>query len=232
MSELIMQGRQETVTLPGGYQIAAYHFGSEGGTPVVLLHGGGIDSAMLSWRDTIPALAQAGYRIYAFDWSGYGQSPPAPVGFTQDLLVDVAKGLFDAWQLEKASLVGISMGGGAALGFTLAHPQRVEKLVLVGSYGLQDKVAAHFLSALYVKLPLMNAVTYALLRSSRWMMRETMKAIIRRPASLTESLLDEADAALRSPGAGQAFASSSNMRWLCRVQICICRCSIRSPSQR
>lgn len=206
MSEPTLQSRQETVSLPGGCQIAAYHFGVEGGPPVVLLHGGGLDSAMLSWRDTIPALVEAGYRVYAFDWPGYGQSPSAPVGFTQDLLLDVTTGLFDAWQLDKAALVGISMGGGAALGFTLAHPDRVEKLALVGAYGLQDRVAAHFWSALYVRLPLMNTLTYALLRSSPWAMRETMKAIIRRPASLTDALLAEADAALRSPGAGEAFA--------------------------
>src|SRR5574341_1179349 len=195
MSEPTLQSRQETVSLPGGCQIAAYHFGVEGGPPVVLLHGGGLDSAMLSWRDTIPALVEAGYRVYAFDWPGYGQSPSA--------------------------LVGISMGGGAALGFTLAHPDRVEKLALVGAYGLQDRVAAHFWSALYIRLPLMNTLTYALLRSSPWAMRETMKAIIRRPASLTDALLAEADAALRSPGAGEAFAQFQRreMGWR-RVRTC------------
>lgn len=42
----------------------------------------------------------------------------------------------NALQLTRASLVGISLGGGAALGFTLRSPQRVEKLTLVDSYGL------------------------------------------------------------------------------------------------
>lgn len=221
IADTTSQGESEMVSLPDGYQIAAYHFGAEGGPPVVLLHGGGVDSGMLSWRDTIPALVEGGYRVYAFDWPGYGQSPPAPVGFTQNLLIDVATGLFDAWHLEKASLVGISMGGGAAIGFTLAHPERVEKLALVGAYGLQDRVAAHFWSALYVRLPLMNTVAYALLRSSPWMMRETMKAIIRRPASLTDALLAEANAALRSPGAGEAFAQFQRheMGWR-RVRTC------------
>ncbi|MBN1431057.1 MAG: alpha/beta hydrolase [Anaerolineae bacterium] len=202
----LQEGQEEMLSLPGGYQVHTYRFGGERGKPVVLLHGGGIDSAMLSWRDTIPALVEAGFQVYMPDWPGYGQSPPPPKPFTQDLLIEVTTGLLDTWGLKKASLAGISMGGGAALGFTLTHPERVEKFILIGSYGLQDRAPAHFFSALFVKLPLINNLTYAMMRSSRRLIRETMKTIICNPTSLTETLLDEVTEAIKDPNAGKTFA--------------------------
>lgn len=198
--------QQETLSLPGGYEVHTYRFGEGTGKPVVLLHGGGIDSAMLSWQDTIPALVDAGFRVYMPDWPGYGKSPPPPQPFTQEMLIEVTAGLLDAWGLKKASLAGISMGGGAALGFTLAHPERVEKLVLIGSYGLQDKAPAHFFSALFVKMPLLNDLTYAIMRSSRWMIKESMKMIIHNPASLTGAMIDEVAEVIKNPSAGKTFA--------------------------
>lgn len=221
MTNTMPQEQQENLSLPGGYEVHAYLFGEKKGKPVVLLHGGGIDSAMLSWQDTIPVLVEAGFQVYMPDWPGYGKSPPPPKPFTQELLVEVTAGLLDAWGLKKASLAGISMGGGAALGFALAHPERVEKLILIGAYGLQDRIAAHFFSALYVKLPLVNDLFYAMIRSSRWMIRETMKAIIHNPASLTEAMIDEVTAAIKDPNAGKAFAQfqQDEARWD-RVKTC------------
>lgn len=54
---------------------AAIHYSTfgESGSPVVLLHGGGTDSGMLSWKLTVEPLAQA-HRVYVPDWPGYGQS--------------------------------------------------------------------------------------------------------------------------------------------------------------
>ena len=52
------------VFLPcGPYRIAVYESGS-GGTPLVLLHGGGVDSAMLSWRQVMEAMAPTTVRTY------------------------------------------------------------------------------------------------------------------------------------------------------------------------
>lgn len=215
MTTSMPQGQQETLSLPGGYEVCTYHFGDKRGKPVVLLHGGGVDSAMLSWQDTIPALVDAGFRVYTLDWPGYGSSPPPPKKFTQELMLEVTGGLLDAWGLEKASLAGISMGGGASLGFTLARPERVEKLVLIGAYGLQNEVPGHFFGVLYIKLPLVNDFTYALMRSSRWMIEWSMKSIIHNPASLTGALIDEATAAIRAPNAGKMFSQFQHdeARW-------------------
>lgn len=192
--------------LPTGTEIHYYTSGAEDGPPIILLHGGGTDSAMLSWTDTIPALVGAGYRIYAPDWPGYGTSPPLAESFKFEMLADTLHGLMDAWHLDKVSLAGISMGGGAALGFTLAHPERVDKLVLIGSYGLQDKAPVHKLSYLFVRLPFINEITWATIRASRAMLRATLKFIVRNPETLTEELIDEVAAAIQHSHSQRAFA--------------------------
>jgi pimeloyl-ACP methyl ester carboxylesterase len=72
----------------------------------------------------------------------------------------------DALRLERVSLVGISLGGGAALGFTFRSPQRAEMVVLVGIYGLGDEVPWERLSYLLVHAPLIDNLMYALVRCS------------------------------------------------------------------
>jgi len=135
------------VTLSDGTLTNYYSGGPETGQPVVLLHGGGTDHAMLSWRDTLPALINAGYRVYAPDYPGYGNSPPeSNKKFTTDNLIYYLEGLIDVLSLKQVILIGISMGGSLALGYTLKNPKQVKHLVLIGSYGLQDKAPSHQLS--------------------------------------------------------------------------------------
>lgn len=103
------------------------------GPPVVLLHGIGLDSATVSWRHTVPALAER-YRVYAPDFPGHGESGRPRVRFTTDYFREVLAEFLEALSLRDAPLVGISMGGGVALGYALEHG--AERLVLVDSYGL------------------------------------------------------------------------------------------------
>lgn len=103
------------------------------GSPVVLLHGIGLDSATVSWRHTLPALAE-NRRVYALDFPGHGDSGQPRVKYTNDYFEDVLASFLEELGLEGAPLVGISMGGGIALGYALDND--VERLALVDSYGL------------------------------------------------------------------------------------------------
>ena len=94
------------------------------GTPVLLRHGGGIDSAGFSYKCVIEPLA-LDHWVFAPDWPGYGESDKPDVEHTMTFYIDFLGSLMDALQLERVSLVGISLGGGAALGFTLRSSQRV-----------------------------------------------------------------------------------------------------------
>ncbi|HMQ30404.1 MAG TPA: alpha/beta fold hydrolase [Chloroflexaceae bacterium] len=175
-----------------------------GADPVVLLHGGGIDSAALTYRHTLAALAQR-HRVYAPDWPGYGRSS-AP-DRTPDLAfhVNLLEELLDALGLAQASLVGVSLGGGAALGFALRWPERVRRLALVASYGLGNAVPWDALGALLVRLPGLAGLSWALLRRDRGLLRRALGGVVSTSAALTDELVDEAWASLRRPDVGRAF---------------------------
>ena len=176
------------------------------GSPVVLLHGGGIDSASFTYRCIIGPLAEERH-VFAPDWPGYGHSDKPDLGYAMGFYVDFLGQLMDALGLERASLVGISMGGGAALGFALHSPQRVEKLVLVDSYGLGSQVPWGRLGYLLVRAPLLNELMYALLRRSRTMIRWSLYGLVYDRRTVSEEMIEETGRLLEDPQAGRAWRS-------------------------
>ncbi|BAO43854.1 alpha/beta fold hydrolase [Thiolapillus brandeum] len=107
------------------------------GSPVLLIHGSGPGvSAWANWRLTIPALSQR-CRVVAPDMVGFGFTErPEGIEYNMESWIRHAIGLLDALDIERASVVGNSFGGALALGLAIHHPERVEKLVLMGSVGV------------------------------------------------------------------------------------------------
>jgi pimeloyl-ACP methyl ester carboxylesterase len=107
------------------------------GAPVLLLHGSGPGvSAYANWRLTLPALSQR-LRVLAPDAVGFGYTErPVGVRYDMDTWVRQAVGLLDALGIERASVVGNSFGGALALRLAARHPDRVDRLVLMGSVGV------------------------------------------------------------------------------------------------
>lgn len=108
------------------------------GEPLVMLHGRGSAGALFA--PVFPQLARE-HRVYALDLPGWGLSDkPRFVGHSAqealDLWVGAVRGFMDALGLERADVLGHSMGGFTALGLALASPERVWRLVLVDSGGL------------------------------------------------------------------------------------------------
>ncbi len=107
------------------------------GPLVILIHGGGPGAYGFSnYRRNMAAIAARGNRVAVIDLPGYGQSAhrssdggifAAPAAATLDLI--------DHLGADKASLVGNSLGGGTALRVALDHPDRVDKLILMGPGG-------------------------------------------------------------------------------------------------
>jgi len=97
------------------------------GPAVVLIHGGQMDCRM--WDDQFTALAQH-FRVIRYDVRGYGGS------FQPDMLysdADDLAGLLDYLKVQKAHIVGLSLGGRIASDFALAHPTRARSLTLAGA---------------------------------------------------------------------------------------------------
>jgi pimeloyl-ACP methyl ester carboxylesterase len=98
---------------------------------VLLLHGLGSSGA--DWELQLPALRDH-YRVLAPDARGHGRSPkPRARYFIPEMVEDVVA-LLDDLHIQSAQVVGLSMGGAMAQQLALAHPERVESLVLVNTF--------------------------------------------------------------------------------------------------
>lgn len=119
-----------------------YHEAGEG-EPVVLLHGGGPGAS--SWSNfgrNIAVLAQY-FRVIAIDQPGYGHSDKlAEHEQYNRYSANAVLGLFNHLGIERAALVGNSLGGGTAVRFALDNPDRAGRLVLMGPGGLSVNLFA------------------------------------------------------------------------------------------
>ena len=114
------------------------HFIERGqGRPVVLIHGFNLD--LHTWISNLDALA-ARFKVYAPDLWGQGYSTREPLEYGYDLFEEQLRLFMDALNLQRASLVGHSMGGGTAIVFAPRNPDRVDKLVLVDSTGIPTRL--------------------------------------------------------------------------------------------
>ncbi|MFT3850901.1 MAG: alpha/beta fold hydrolase [Propionivibrio sp.] len=111
--------------------------GTPGASTVLLLHGSGPGvTAWANWRLTIPELAKRS-RVLAPDLVGFGFTErPAGIEYGLETWVAHAVGVLDALDVEQAGVVGNSFGGAIALALAIRHPERVRKLVLMGSVGI------------------------------------------------------------------------------------------------
>ena len=107
------------------------------GAPVLMLHGGGPGASGLSnYSRNLDALARH-FRVLVPDMPGYGQSTKGvdaadPFGDLASAMI----GLLDALDIEKAHVVGNSLGGACALRMALDRPERIDRLVLMGPGGI------------------------------------------------------------------------------------------------
>jgi len=127
MTALLNRGRH--VELASGGRVNVLETGD--GVPVLFLHGSSTDS-----RSLLPLLPHLdGVRAIAVDRPGFGLSDPVrvPRGRFRAQAVAFVDEVLDALGLERPSLAGNSMGGTWALWYALARPERVRRLVLVGS---------------------------------------------------------------------------------------------------
>jgi 2-hydroxy-6-oxo-6-(2'-aminophenyl)hexa-2,4-dienoate hydrolase len=125
----------------GGIRTHYLDAGDPAAPPVVLIHGGGAGAdAIGNWSQTIPALA-VDRRVIAVDMLGFGRTAkPDPHEYSQPARNRHLAAFLHAMHLTNVPLVGNSMGGATALGVAMEHPELVERLVLMGSAGLNAAI--------------------------------------------------------------------------------------------
>ena len=119
-----------------------YHDVGEG-APVLLLHGSGPGvSAWVNWRGVLASLSGE-FRLLAPDMAGFGYTEtPQDIDYSRAVWVRQIIDFLDALKLKKVHLVGNSFGGSLALALAILDPERVEKIVLMGSVGVPFELTA------------------------------------------------------------------------------------------
>ena len=190
------------VTTVEGTRIAYRRAGTDG-PPVVLLHGGGVDDATLSWCHAIDDLADT-HRVYAPDWPGYGDSV-GDVTHSTESYASLLEGFLESIDVNNATLVGLSMGGAAALGFTLENADRVTRLALVGSYGLGKEIPVGALWKTTAHVPGVNSLGWNALATSTAATRVGLGNVVSDPYGLSQEFVEGVRKRASQPGAGSAF---------------------------
>jgi pimeloyl-ACP methyl ester carboxylesterase len=175
------------------------------GPPVVLVHGSGPGvTAYANWRLTIPALADR-FHCFAPDLVGFGYTERSTdLTYGVQTWADQVVGFLDAMGLEKASLVGNSLGGSIALRVAARHPERVDRLALMGSVGVPFELTEGLDGVWGYQPSLEN-------------MRRILDVFAFSRDLVTDELADVRYRASIQPGFQEAFASmfpAPRQRWL------------------
>lgn len=179
--------RATMVTLAGGTRLRVVESGAPAGAPVLMIHGWG--ASVYTFRYALEALARAGRRALACDLRGHGLSDK-PIGreaYSTSALLDDVRGVLDALDVERADLVGHSLGGGISLRFAVAHPERVRRLVLAAPVGLtrpRFREIAHLLTPGFTN-------HFARYLPPRWLTMLLLRAAYADPRRLSERSVDE-----------------------------------------
>ena len=121
-----------TVATQDDQPVELYYETQGTGKPVVLIHGWPLSGR--AWEAQLPALVEAGYQVITYDRRGFGQSSKLWDGYDYDTLAQDLKGLMEALDLQDATIVGFSMGGGEVARYLGKYgSERVSKAVLASA---------------------------------------------------------------------------------------------------
>jgi pimeloyl-ACP methyl ester carboxylesterase len=153
------------------------HFQDAGdldGVPLVLVHG--FASSTLVWSKVFLRLADKGFRVLAPDLLGYGYSEKPHRGkYTIEAQAKALIGLLDRLEISRAIFIGSSYGGAVAATCALDYPDRVQKLILVGT--VNNNAPLKFSLMRLFGSPVVGDVVAPLLIGSRRLLRMRMKKV-------------------------------------------------------
>jgi pimeloyl-ACP methyl ester carboxylesterase len=194
-----------------GHRIAYAEQGS--GIPLILIHGFG--ASIGHWRQNIPVLAVAGYRVFAVDLLGFGKSDKPLVDYRMELWQDL---LADFWQThvqEPAVFVGNSIGALLSLMMLANHPDKARAGVLLNAAGGLNhrpeelNLPLRTVMAGFTKLVSSDVIGPFLFNRIRQKprLRRTLQQVYRDHTAVTDELIDLIYEPACDPGAQKVFAA-------------------------
>jgi 3-oxoadipate enol-lactonase len=123
--------RMPRVTINNGQSLGYVEAGGGDATPIVFLHGVGSDKSV--WHPQLDHFGKT-RRAIAFDYPGYGDSDPAPVGTTRDDYAAAIHSAMEALTVTQAHICGLSLGGVVAIAIHHLAPERCASLILADSF--------------------------------------------------------------------------------------------------
>ena len=171
------------------------------GSAVVLIHG--FASSIYTWKDVIPALA-ARHDTIALDLPGFGESD-RPADLSLEDLPRAVIGLMDRLGIERAALVGNSMGGGAAAIVAATAPGRVSRLVLIDAAGFNMEPQG--LPGIVRVTTSWAASVLGLLPAKRLVVESALRQVFHDDSLVTKERVSEYLAPTQRPGSFEALRS-------------------------
>lgn len=203
------------------------------GPLVVLLHG--FPEHWYSWREQIPALVEAGYRVVAPDMRGYNRSekPPGVNAYRIENLVGDVRALIDHCGAERAHLVGHDWGGAVAWEVAARHPDRVDRLVVMnaphpGAYRreLRNPDSDQWKRSLYILFFQLPWLPELVARVGGWRLLETLfREGATNPETFDDEAIDRYEEACTRPGAMTAMLNYYRAAFRGTVRAAVPRCS-------
>jgi pimeloyl-ACP methyl ester carboxylesterase len=193
---------ERTVTANG--QQVHYLTAGDGDPTLLLLHGGIIDAAHITWGEHIGPLAEHA-TVVAPDLPGYGASPLPDGEWSVPHHVDTVAAMLDELDLDDAVLAGVSMGGGVAVGVGLEAPARVDRLVAFDPFALGGGLPNGRLSWLLAKVQVTNHAAVALMRRSRGFVERSVNGLCYEGNEVSDVTVDRVFQEVQRPNAGAAF---------------------------
>jgi 2-hydroxymuconate-semialdehyde hydrolase len=169
--------------------------GDAANPPLILIHGSGPGvTAFANWNGVIPTLAEQ-FHVYAPDMVGFGYTDcPAELSdINLDVWVSHIAGFMDALDITSARFIGNSFGGALTLALATRHPEKVEKLVLMGAAGLPFPISDGLLKVWGYQ-------------PSAQAMRDLMETFAYNSGLVTDAIVESRYQASIRPGAQEAFS--------------------------
>ena len=167
-----------------------------GGRPVVLVHG--LAASIEIWSRALPFLV-ARRRVIAFDLPGFGEADRPDARYDAPFFVDALRGLLDSLGIDRAHLVGSSLGASLVVRFAARHLDRIDRSVLAAPGGFGAAVHP------FLQVPTLPFVGFALAAPMRATTAIAVGLAMHDPANATADLVETSYRHARAPGGHRAF---------------------------